>query len=302
MRNDFLDQGIFNVTMRELYNQGDLVLSFEVFPPKTPQGLEAVYRTVEELKSYKPGFISVTYGAGGSTQSQTLDIINQIARRFELPTTAHFTIVGSTRDAIDSFLSEAREAGANNIMALRGDPPAGEKSFKPVEGGLRYAVELVEVIRSKHPHFGIGVAGYPETHQEARSPEDDLANLKRKVDAGADAVFTQLFYDNEDFLRFRDRCNKLGIIKPIVPGLLPVLSLAQVRRITGLCGSKLPSQLLSALEACGEDTAAQQQVGIDHCISQCEGLLAEGIPGIHYYVLNRADSTREILSKLFPAK
>ena len=289
------------MTMREIYQRGDVVLSFEVFPPKTPQGLEAVYRTVEELKSYKPGFISVTYGAGGSTRSQTLDIITQIARRFELPTTAHFTIVGSTLDDIEGFLAQAEEAGATNIMALRGDPPAGETSFRAIEGGLHYAVELVEIIRRQKPGFGIGVAGYPETHQEAKSPEDDLANLKRKVDAGADAVFTQLFYDNDDFFRFRERCHQLGITKPIVPGLLPVISLAQVKRITGLCGSKLPAELLSALEACGDDTAAQQQVGIDHCIKQCEGLLAEGVPGIHFYVLNRSDSTRAILSKLFPS-
>ena len=287
--------------MRELYHRGDVVFSFEVFPPKTPQGLEAVYRTVEELRSFKPGFISVTYGGEEalarkrSTSSPRLLGGSSFPRLPTLPSSAR-------HETISTSLNQAEKAGATNIMALCGDPPAGETSFKPLDGGLRYAVELVEIIRRKHPRFGIGVAGYPETHHEAKSPEDDLAHLKRKVDAGADAVFTQLFYDNDDFFRFRERCHKIGITKPIVPGLLPVLSLAQVKRITGLCGSKLPQKLLMALEASGDDSAAQQQVGVDHCLHQCEGLLAEGVPGIHFYVLNRADSTREILSKIFPAR
>lgn len=287
------------MTIRDLYRQGEVVLSFEVFPPKSEQAFESVYRSVGDLVAYRPGFISVTYGAGGTTRSQTLEMITQISQRFGLATTAHFTVVGSTVEQIHAFLERARAAGAHNIMALRGDPPQGETSFKAVEGGFSHANELVGVIRQHFPDFGIGVAGYPEMHQEATSPEDDLRYLKQKVDAGADAVFTQLFYDNQDFLRFRDRCDSLGITKPIVPGLLPVLSLAQVKRITSLCGSKLPASLLSRLEACGPDNAAQTQVGIDHCARQCQELLREGIPGIHFYVLNRSDTIRQILSQAF---
>jgi methylenetetrahydrofolate reductase (NADPH) len=287
--------------MKSLYQRGEVVFSFEVFPPKTPQGFESLYRTVGELAAYKPGFISVTYGAGGSTQSQTLEIIEQIRRRFSLATTAHFTLVGATVEALVAFLEQAEKVGAENIMALRGDPPQGETTFKPVPGGLRYANELVALIRDRFPSFGIGVGGYPETHQEATSAEDDLLHLKRKVDAGADAVFTQLFYDNEDFLRFRDRASRAGIEQPIVPGLLPILSLAQVKRITSLCGSKLPATLLAKLEACGDDAAAQGQVGVEHCTRQCEALLHEGVPGIHFYVLNRSDSVRQIMADLFPS-
>ena len=287
--------------MKNLYQRGDVVFSFEVFPPKTPQGFESLYRTVGELANYKPGFISVTYGAGGSTQSQTLEIIKEIRSRFQLATTAHFTLVGATVPQLIAFLREAQETGADNIMALRGDPPQGETKFQPVQGGLSYANELVALIKEQFPSFGIGVGGYPETHQEATSPEDDLGHLKRKVDAGADAIFTQLFYDNADFFRFRDRACQLGIRQPIVPGLLPILSLAQVKRITSLCGSKLPPELLRQLEACGDDPAAQARVGVEHCSRQCEDLLHEGVPGIHFYVLNRSDSVRKIMSDLFPA-
>ncbi len=288
-------------SMKNLYQRGDVVFSFEVFPPKTPQGFESLYRTVGELATYKPGFISVTYGAGGSTQSQTLEIIKEIRSRFQLATTAHFTLVGATVPQLIAFLDEARKTGADNIMALRGDPPQGDTKFQPVQGGLSYANELVALIKEHFPSFGIGVGGYPETHQEATSPEDDLAHLKRKVNAGADAIFTQLFYDNADFLRFRDRAGQLGIRPPIVPGLLPILSLAQVKRITSLCGSKLPAELLRQLEACGDDAAAQARVGVDHCTRQCEALLHEGVPGIHFYVLNRSDSVRKIMADLFPA-
>jgi methylenetetrahydrofolate reductase (NADPH) len=287
--------------MKNLYERGDVVFSFEVFPPKTPQGFESLYRTVGELASYKPGFISVTYGAGGSTQSQTLEIIQEIRSRFRLATTAHFTLVGATVPQLLEFLEKAREVGADNIMALRGDPPQGQTKFEPVPGGLTYANELVSLIRERFPGFGIGVGGYPETHQEATSADADLAHLKRKVDAGADAVFTQLFYDNSDFLKFRDRASAVGIRQPIIPGLLPILSLAQVKRITSLCGSKLPAELLARLEACGDDPAAQARVGTDHCARQCDALLQEGVPGIHFYVLNRSDSVRQIMADLFPS-
>lgn len=282
----------------ELFASRNLVLSFEVFPPKQEQGMAALYRAVEELSRFEPGFISITYGAGGSTRTQTLEIIGEIHARFGLATTSHFTLVGATVDDIHAYLEKAKDSGASNIMALRGDPPKGEASFRPTEGGLCYANELVGLVREHFPEFGVGVAGYPEKHIEAPSMEEDLAHLKRKVDAGAHAIFTQLFYTNEDFFRFRDQCHALGVSIPIVPGLLPVLSLAQVKRITGMCGSKLPVSLLNQLESCGDDAASQVEVGVEHCSRQCEELLKEGVPGIHFYVLNRSDATCKILDNV----
>lgn len=282
----------------ELYRDGRFSLSFEVFPPKSADGMELLWQTIDRLVEFQPGFISCTYGAGGATQRQTLEIVDEIRRRWNQPATAHFTCVGSNVEQLREWLGRASERGVENIMALRGDPPRGEEKFTAVRGGLSYANQLVALIRSEFPDFGIGVAGYPETHQEAPSPEFDLENLKRKLDAGGDAVFTQLFYDNDDFLRFRDRCAAIGIDKPIVPGILPILNFAQIQRITKLCKAKLPTELVSRLERCGEDTLAQAAVGIEHASRQCEGLLAEGVPGIHFYVLNKYEATSRILSNL----
>ncbi|QDU60207.1 5,10-methylenetetrahydrofolate reductase [Planctomycetes bacterium Pan216] len=282
----------------ELFSHGRCRISFEVYPPKKQEGLEHLYQVVGELCSFDPGFISCTYGAGGSTRDRTLEIITEIRQRYGVPTTAHFTCVGSTVEEIRAWLTRATELGVENIMALRGDPPKGEAEFKAVEGGLRYANELVALIRSEFPNFGIGVAGYPETHQEAPSPDVDLDNLVRKVDAGADAVFTQLYYDNDDFFRFRDRCHERGISVPIVPGILPILSKKQIERITSMCKARLPEELLEKLAACADDAEAQEQVGVDHARHQCEGLLREGVPGIHLYILNRSASAQRILNGL----
>ncbi|HVJ79730.1 MAG TPA: methylenetetrahydrofolate reductase [NAD(P)H] [Planctomycetia bacterium] len=279
----------------DLYRGPKPDLSFEVFPPKTPQGLAPMYAVVAELIRYRPGFISVTYGAGGSTRDQTLDIAAEVAAKHKVPATAHLTCVGSTVEELRGWLGQAVERGVTNIMALRGDPPQGQTSFKAVDGGLKYANELVALIKSEFPKLGIGVAGYPETHQEATNSEDDLRRLADKVAAGGDAVFTQLFYDNDDFFRFRDKCVALGIKKPIVPGLLPVLSLNQVKRITTLCKACLPKSLLTNLEACGDDAEKQISAGVEHAREQTRGLLAGGVPGIHYYVLNRADTIHRIL-------
>lgn len=257
-----------------------------------------MYRTIGELAMFAPGFVSCTYGAGGTTQDQTLEIVEAIRGRCGLPATAHFTCVGSTVDDVRAWMRKASAIGVENIMALRGDPPKGQERFTAVAGGFSHANELVGFLKAEFPHFGIGVAGYPETHQEAIGPEEDLRNLQRKVAAGADAIFTQLFYDNVDFLRFRDRCWALGIAVPIVPGLLPVLSLAQVERITSLCKARLPGDLVDRLRRCGDNAADQIAVGVDHCTRQCEGLLKEGIAGIHFYVLNRADATRRILENV----
>jgi methylenetetrahydrofolate reductase (NADPH) len=280
------------------YGTGKFGLSFELFPPKTPQGVANLFQHVARLVEFRPSFITCTYGAGGSTQETTLQIVSRVRREFKLPVATHLTCVGRTVEQLREYLRAARESDIENVVALRGDPPRGDTEFRPVEGGLRYANELVALVRAEFSDFGIAVAGYPETHQEAPSPEADLANLKRKVDCGANVVITQLFYDNEDFFRFRDRCSALGIRVPIVPGLLPVTNFAQIQRITSLCGAKLPAAFIQQLEAAGDDTEAQFAVGVDFATRQTQGLIDAGVPGIHFYVLNRSEAAAEVLSNV----
>jgi methylenetetrahydrofolate reductase (NADPH) len=203
--------------------------------------------------------------------------------------------VGSTVDELRDYLREARDRGVAAIVALRGDPPKGEAAFTPVTDGLRYASELVALIRSEFPEFGILVAGYPETHQEAVSADADLTNLKRKCDAGGDVVVTQLFYDNADFFRFRDRCEAIGITQPIVPGVMPVTNYAQIRRIASLCKARLPEDFTHGFEAAGTDEAAQFEAGVEFASRQVQGLLDGGVPGIHFYVLNKSTATVRVL-------
>ena len=238
--------------------------------------------------------MTCTYGAGGSTQGKTLEIINSVKQKFGIPVASHLTLVGSNVDQLRDYLTKARQQSVDYIVALRGDPPQGETEFKPAEGGLQYANELVDLIHDEFNGFGVLVAGYPEKHREAPSLEVDLENLKRKVDAGADAVVTQLFYDNADFFRFRDLCEKQGIKVPIVPGLLPVTSLKQIQRITTLCGAKLPTKFVDDLQT-DENEKAQFEVGVRQAIAQTEDLLKEGVAGIHFYVLNRSRATCRIL-------
>lgn len=281
--------------MRQYYRPGQIGWSFEIFPPKTETAQAALFETSRQLARYNPVFLSITYGAGGSTRSQSLEIARKLIHDIKPPVTAHFTCVGSTVDDIRQWLTEARDARVSNIMALRGDPPQGQTHFQQTANGFRYASELVKFIKTEFPQFGIGVAGYPETHAEAASPDSDLDNLKRKIDLGGDVIYTQLFYDNDDFFRFREKCQNRAIEAPMVPGLLPVLSLKQVQRITALCKAKLPAKLVTDLQRYEDDPAGQVAVGIAHCTKQLEGLLLAGVPGIHFYVLNRIDSVRQIL-------
>jgi len=281
--------------MQQYYRPGQIGWSFEIFPPKTEAAEAALYETSRQLARYQPVFLSITYGAGGSTRTKSLEIARKLIGEIKPPITAHFTCVGSTTDEIRDWLTDATQSGVANIMALRGDPPQGQTVFQQTANGLRYASELVKLIKTEFPQFGIGVAGYPETHIEASSHDSDLDNLVRKVDLGGDVVYTQLFYDNDDFLRFRDQCQHRGVEVPIVPGLLPVLSLKQVQRITALCKAKLPKKLVNDLQRYNDDPSGQVAVGIAHCTKQLEGLLLAGVPGIHFYVLNRIDSVRQIL-------
>ncbi|QEG25113.1 methylenetetrahydrofolate reductase [NAD(P)H] [Mariniblastus fucicola] len=277
-----------------LYQSDKLTLSFELFPPKTEKGEANLYRHVETLMEYQPDFITCTYGAGGSTQTKTLDIICNVKERFDIPVASHLTLVGSTADQLREYLATAKARGVDHIVALRGDPPEGSNEFEQTDGGYRYANELVELLHSEFNDFGVFVAGYPEKHREAPNMETDLDNLKRKVDAGADAIITQLFYCNDDFFRFRDECSSRGINVPVVPGLLPVTDLGQIQRISSLCGAKLPKDFVDALG----NTDDQFQVGIDQAVAQIEALKSGGIEGLHLYVLNKSKATVEIMKRM----
>ena len=286
------------MSIKDAYENGRFGLSFELFPPKTPESEAMMWRTVEDLMAFEPSMITCTYGAGGSTRGTTLDVIEGVRSRHSLPVASHLTCVGSSVDELRDYLREAGDRGVSAIVALRGDPPKGETSFTPLADGLRYASELVALIRSEFPEFGILVAGYPETHQEAVNAAADLDNLKRKCDAGGDVVVTQLFYDNADFFRFRDRCAAIGITQPIVPGLMPVTNYAQVRRIASLCKARLPDEFTRAFEAAGTDEAAQFEAGVEFASRQVQGLLDGGVPGIHFYVLNKSTATSRVLRQV----
>lgn len=284
--------------LAEFYAPGRCALSFELFPPKSDAGVEALLTTVGELMQFSPDYLTCTYGAGGSTRDRTLQVATSVHERFGVPVASHLTCVGSTREELRSYLQTAAQRGIEYIVALRGDPPKGETTFKATEGGLRYASELVELIRQEfQDSFGIAVAGYPEVHQECPSFEVDLENLRRKVDAGADIVITQLFYDNVDFYRFRDACDKLGIKVPVVPGILPVTNLAQIKRITSMCKARLPDEFVERLGK-SDDEQWQFDVGVEFARQQVQDLIHAGVPGVHFYVLNKSSATGQILADL----
>lgn len=281
--------------LAEFYRNGHRGLSFELFPPKTESGRQALYEHVDRLMAFQPDYFTCTYGAGGSTQGTTLEVLSEVRRRTQLPVASHLTCVGATCDEIREYLKEAESRETDFIVALRGDPPKGENTFQAVDGGLQYANELVELIRAEKKPFGIAVAGYPEVHQEAVDAASDLANLKRKVDAGADIVVTQLFYDNADFYRFRDDCDLAGIRVPIVPGLLPITNLQQALRITSMCKAKLPPALVARLEEKPEDADWQFEIGVEHARQQFLDLMDNDAAGMHLYVLNKSQAAEKML-------
>lgn len=284
--------------LSEIFSSSPFAVSIEIFPPKTDEGDQTLREHMAALNQHSPAFMSCTYGAGGSTRDRTIDWCKEIHSDFNRTAMAHFTCVGSTKEELNQWLDRASEAGIHNIMALRGDAPQGQEGFKPVDGGLAYANELVELIRQHPAEFGIGVAGYPEKHVEAPSLAEDMDNLKRKVDAGADAIFTQLFFDNDNFFRFKDDCDKLGINIPIVPGIMPITNFARIKRITGMCGTVFPKDLSDKLEAVQDDAQAQFEVGVEFAIDQCNALRQSGVAGIHFYALNKSDACDKILGEL----
>jgi methylenetetrahydrofolate reductase (NADPH) len=277
------------------------VFSFEFLPPRTPLGERNLYDALSELKALEPAFVSVTYGAGGSTRERTIEIVKSIRERYGLEAMAHFTCVGSTVDELRATLDEMLAAGIDNVLALRGDPSAGEEQWTRTEGGLEYSRELVELIARDYP-FAIGAACFPETHIHASSPEDDLAHLVEKVDAGVHFLITQLFFDNERYFEFVRRARGAGITVPIVPGIMPITNAGQIERMSERCGASIPQALRAELHARGEDEEAVAELGVAYASLQCAELLAAGAPGIHFYTLNRSPATRAILSALKLAK
>ena len=281
----------------DLFAQRRPLRSIEFFPPKDDAGVEALRQTAAALMSVSPDFVSVTYGAGGSTRQRT-EQVSGLLKAVGYTVVPHLTCVGHSRAELNEIADRIHRGGFRNIMALRGDPPKGSADFTAAADGLSHANELVSLLKARHQEFCLGVAGYPEKHPEAPTAAADLGNLKRKVDAGAAFVTTQLFFDNEAYYRFVERCRGAGIAVPIVPGIMPVLSLKQIRRFTSMCGATLPAILVRRLEAAGEAPEIVEAVGIDWALTQIRDLLLRGAPGYHLYILNRAKSALALAAGL----
>jgi methylenetetrahydrofolate reductase (NADH) len=286
--------------LRFARERGEPIFSFEFFPPKTDDGVRQLFECVEALRPLGPGFVSVTYGAGGSTRERTLELVARLKRETEVETVAHVTCVGSSRQELAAVLDELSAAGVQNVLALRGDPPKGQTTFVPHPEGFRYASELVAFIRGERDRwrFCVGAAAYPEGHVETRDLARDLAHLKAKVEAGADFLVTQLFFDNAHYFRFVERARASGIAVPILPGVMPFTNVDQIERFTAMCGAAIPPQLRAAMEVRRADPEAAMQLGVAYASLQCADLLRRGAPGLHFYTLNRSPSTRAILAAL----
>ena len=278
--------------IRDFFGQGRPVTSFEVFPPKRDGDLEALFGTIAELKALKPDFISVTYGAGGSSRERTAEIARRLKAAGVLPL-VHLTCVGHSQAELGALVDQLRADGVENILALRGDPPKGEASFQPAPDGFKHADELVAFLRGRHPGLGLAVAGYPETHPEAPDPVSDLKALKRKCDAGADFVTTQLFFDNRHYFDFVERARAIGIVQPILPGIMPVLDPRSLERF-GTFGPKVPQAMAEGFAAAGGDAEKARQFGLGWAIGQCRDLLAHGVPGLHIYAMNKSWAATKI--------
>jgi methylenetetrahydrofolate reductase (NADPH) len=273
------------------------VFSFEFFPPKTDGGWENLRAALQELRAFEPDFASVTYGAGGSTRGRTLEVTKWLKQELGIEAMAHLSCVGATREELDEILDQVAGAGIENVLALRGDPPRGETEWKPHPGGLHYSTELATLIAGRQT-FGIGAACFPEVHPDAPDLAHDLRFLKQKVEAGAAFLITQLFFDNELYFGFVEEARAAGVEVPILPGIMPITDVSQIKTITGMCGATIPEALLEQLELRAGDPDAVLQLGVSYATLQCAELLARGAPGIHFYTLNRSPATRAILSAL----
>jgi len=285
--------------IRELLAKGRPTFSFEFFPPKSEEAAKQLGQTIADLRELHPSFVSVTYGAGGSTRERTIEIVTRVKREAGIEAMAHLTCVGSTREELAGVVEKIRDAGIENVLTLRGDPPKGQTEFKPVDGGFRYANELVQFIRESHlSGLCLGGAAYPEKHPECGNPAVDLTNFKRKVEAGLDFAITQLFFDNRHYFDFVERARRAGIQAPIIAGIMPITNASQVERFMVSCGATIPFALAEELDRRRDDTRAVMELGVAHATAQCIELLERGVPGIHFYTLNRSTATREIYTAL----
>lgn len=272
--------------------------SFEFFPPKDEEGFAALYKTIDRLRPLQPSYVSVTYGAGGSTRQKTVELAGRIQTEIGIRSVAHLTCVGHTKDEIAIILDQLWDAGVRNVLALRGDPPKGQTTFTPTEGGFAYAADLTEFIAERQPGFCIATAGYPEGHIHCLNRTRDLEHLKRKTEAGASVIVTQFFFDNAEFYRFRDEARKIGITVPIIAGIMPIVSVSGVKRMVALSGARIPNPLLLAIEAVENDAEAVAKIGTAHALTQCQDLITSGVEGLHFYTLNRSRATADICNAL----
>jgi methylenetetrahydrofolate reductase (NADPH) len=284
------------VKIRDLFD-GRPVISFEIFPPKPDFPLDTVFATLGELKGLNPAYISVTYGAGGSSSARSIEIVDKVKNKYGLETVAHLTCVGATPDSIDAVLDNLQALGVENILALRGDPPAGDDSFTPPAGGFPYAKDLVKHVRGRG-FFSVAAAAYPEGHLECRDVDRDVEYLRLKVEQGVDLLITQLFFDNDVFYGFMDKIRARGIACPVAAGIMPVLSASQIKRITSLCGAGIPAKLQRLMDKYGAVPADMEKAGIEYASEQIVDLLAHGTDGIHLYTMNKAKQTRQIMENI----
>jgi methylenetetrahydrofolate reductase (NADPH) len=284
--------------IKDMFAPGRRVVSFEFFPPKGPKGMEDLYQSIDALRSCRPSFVSVTYGAMGTTRDLTIELVTRIKRDLGVEAMAHLTCVGASRDEIARVLDRLADAGIENVLALRGDPPKGQDKFEPTPGGFRYAAELVAFIRDRKMPFCVGGACYPEGHPETPDLEGDLGHLKEKVAAGVDFLITQLFFDNADYFAFVRRCRTAGIDLPLTPGLMPVTNVAQIERFTKMCGARIPQELFRRLKIVQHDPSAVVATGVYWTARQARHLLEAGVPGLHFYTLNKSSATLAVHAAL----
>ncbi len=281
----------------QILEQQRPVFSFEFFPPKTDDGQAMLENTLAVLKDDQPQYVSVTYGAGGTTRERTVDITKWIKQDLGIEAMAHLSCVGEATDRLTEILGELKDVGIENVLALRGDPPRGQTEWKPHPGGLHYSVELIELI-GRDFDFCVGAACFPEVHPDAPNLQEDLKYARAKVEAGASFLITQLFFDNELYFDFVDEARAAGITVPIIPGIMPITNFGSIKTITGMCGATIPPELVTRLDERADDPEAIAELGVAYATLQCSDLLARGAPGIHFYTLNRSPATRAILAAL----
>jgi len=273
--------------------------SFEFFPPKTEKGREKLFETADAFKELKPDWFAVTYGAGGSTREATMDIVDELQRRFQVPTMHHLTCVGHSKDELKAVVGKMKEKNIRNILALRGDSPQGVEHWEPAADGLEYCYQLIELIRSTYgDFFSIGVAGFPEGHIDCPDKETDSKYLKIKIDAGSEFVITQLFFDNKDYFEYLERVKKIGVRARIFPGIIPITNYQVLLRFCGTCGATIPQRVHDIFKPLDGDAEATYKAGVKFAVEQCNDLLEGGAPGLHFFALNKVEPTREIVSKI----